>query len=117
MAKSKLQYHVHVEDEHGEVHVFGPEDDVPGWARKKITNRSAWADTADADADGDGDADDPDEEVKPYAKWLKADLEAEVTARNEGREDDALIVVGGTGKVADLAAALDADDVKQADTA
>ena len=30
--------------------------------------------------------------------------------RNEGRDEEQQIVVGGTGKVADLAAALDADD-------
>lgn len=55
---------------------------------------------------------DPSSEVKPYAKWRKADLEAEVENRNTdpARADANMIVVEGKGTVADLAAALDADD-------
>lgn len=55
---------------------------------------------------------DPAGDVKPYAKWRKADLEAEVENRNTdpGRSDANLIVVEGRGTRADLAAALDADD-------
>lgn len=46
---------------------------------------------------------------KPYSKWLKADLETEVARRNAERaEDDQLDT--GAGTVADLAAALTADD-------
>jgi hypothetical protein len=105
----QLAYYVTVEDEHGDEKTFGPDDTVPAWAAKKITNRSAWAgsDTDDADADSSGGgADDP----VPYAKRKKADLEAEVAERNEGRDDADKIEVGGNGTVKDLAAALDADD-------
>jgi hypothetical protein len=34
---------VHVADEAGESHVFGPADDVPAWAEALITNPKAWA--------------------------------------------------------------------------
>lgn len=40
----RLKTHVHITDEHGAPHVFGPDDDVPGWAAKKIRNPHVWAD-------------------------------------------------------------------------
>lgn len=43
MAK-KLNTYVHVLDDAGERHVFGPGDTVPAWARKKITNPHVWDD-------------------------------------------------------------------------
>ena len=46
---------------------------------------------------------------KTLADLTVAELKAEVERRNEGREDDALIVPEGTKK-ADLLAALEADD-------
>lgn len=52
---------------------------------------------------------------KPYEKWKKPDLEAEVASRNEGRDGDDLIEVEGQGTIADLAAALIADDAAQAE--
>lgn len=33
---------VHVTDEAGESHVFGPADEVPEWAQARITNPKAW---------------------------------------------------------------------------
>lgn len=39
---AKLSTYVHVEDDQGQSHVFGPGDDVPDWAAKKITNPDAW---------------------------------------------------------------------------
>lgn len=42
MAKKELAAVVHVYDDGGTVHVFGPGDDVPGWAAGKITNPKAW---------------------------------------------------------------------------
>lgn len=47
---ARLASHVVLRDERQELHVFGPDDDVPAWARKRITNPKAWesgADTAD----------------------------------------------------------------------
>lgn len=37
-----LNTYVHVRDEHGVNHVFGPEDKVPGWAVSQITNTAVW---------------------------------------------------------------------------
>lgn len=144
MGARSLAYHVTVVDEQGEQHTFGPDSKVPAWAKRAITNPSAWAedeaadqvddssqltgDEGDVDDSGDAGQDDggstdgnagsdedggDDEKFVPYAKRLKANLQAEVESRNEDRDDDDLIVVGGTGKVADLAAALEADDAAQ----
>lgn len=33
---------VHVQDENGNDHAFGPDDEVPAWAAEKITNPGAW---------------------------------------------------------------------------
>ncbi len=40
---ARLATHVHVHDEHGTLHVFGPADIVPEWAIERITNPKAWA--------------------------------------------------------------------------
>lgn len=37
-----LAAHVHVADDTGKMHVFGPDDQVPDWAAGKITNPDAW---------------------------------------------------------------------------
>jgi hypothetical protein len=42
-----LVAHVHVQDEKGETHVFGPGSDVPAWAKKQITNPAAWGPEVD----------------------------------------------------------------------
>lgn len=39
---AKLKAYVHLTDEGGHRHVFGPKDTVPGWAAKLITNPDAW---------------------------------------------------------------------------
>lgn len=41
---STLARHVSVRDELGVIHSFGPGDDVPEWASRKITNPAAWED-------------------------------------------------------------------------
>jgi hypothetical protein len=38
-----LNGYVHVTDDKGTAHVFGPADDVPAWAAELITNPKAWA--------------------------------------------------------------------------
>lgn len=40
---ARLVRTVHLVDEQGRSHVFGPGSDVPEWAAKRITNPSAWA--------------------------------------------------------------------------
>ena len=80
---------------------------VPGWAKDLVHEDDLVS--ANDEAQGDGD----ETEVKPYAKWKKADLEAEVESRNTDRADYEQIVIGGKGTVPDLAEALDADDEAQ----
>ncbi|MDR6574352.1 hypothetical protein J2X60_003011 [Curtobacterium sp. 320] len=50
-----LLSNVHVRDEHGASHVFGPDSEVPEWAQKRITNPAAW--------DGDAPSFEDDEEI------------------------------------------------------
>lgn len=45
---AELTSTVHVHDEHGVAHAFGPGDTVPKWAADKITNPKAWSGTAAA---------------------------------------------------------------------
>lgn len=40
---AKLATVVHVMDDKGVNHVFGPADEVPVWAASRITNPKAWA--------------------------------------------------------------------------
>lgn len=97
-----LNTHVMVD---GQVYEPGtPESDIKG------------ADTVTADV-WDGEAGEADGGAKPYAKWVKADLEALVAERNKDRDEADHIVVGGNGTVKDLAAALDADDAASNDEA
>ncbi|NBE80318.1 hypothetical protein [Micromonospora rubida] len=42
MSRAELATYVHVADEHGVGHVFGPGDLVPAWAVGKIVNPKAW---------------------------------------------------------------------------
>lgn len=47
----RLRNWVHVEDETGQNHIFGPDDVVPDWAAAKITNPKAWAQPAEGQAE------------------------------------------------------------------
>jgi len=47
---STLVTTVHVADKNGDNHIFGPGDNVPKWAKEKITNPKAWAEETDEDA-------------------------------------------------------------------
>lgn len=40
---ARLATYVHVKDDKGQDHAFGPADDVPEWAQALITNPKAWA--------------------------------------------------------------------------
>jgi len=61
MAK-RLSSYVHVADDEGQVHAFGPASEVPAWAAAKITNPAAWQDdTAEAGTGSEGTpAEDPE---------------------------------------------------------
>lgn len=39
---ARLATYVHVTDDGGVIHAFGPDDEVPAWAASKITNPHAW---------------------------------------------------------------------------
>lgn len=112
-AARKLAYRVAVPDDNGDIQWYGPEDTIPAAVAKKITNPSAWA-SSDDSAEDDGDGDGGSDEGPAYSSMLKADLQAEVAKRNEGRGDDDVIEVEGKGTVADLIAALEADDAASA---
>lgn len=102
---AKLAGYTHVTDpEHG-THVFGPDDEVPAWAEKHITNPKAWADPPIA----------VDPDAPPaYDQWKVDKLRDEVSTRNKDRPDDQQIQVAAPGNKAELVAALQADDQAQA---
>ncbi|UWD83653.1 hypothetical protein NY057_05255 [Curtobacterium flaccumfaciens] len=54
-----LVSHVHVRDEHGKSHVFGPKSEVPEWAQRLITNPVAWDGEAPSFEDDEIDEDEP----------------------------------------------------------
>ncbi|MEU7972164.1 hypothetical protein AB0B48_08980 [Micromonospora sp. NPDC049089] len=57
----KLNTFVHVADEHGAMHVFGPDRDPEPWAEKAITNPDVWegAEQASTPAEPVADPDGP----------------------------------------------------------
>lgn len=65
MAGRKLRYSVTVRDDRGDSHTFGPEETVPAWASKQITNPGAWADDKAADDSGDPDQGDGTVAIPP----------------------------------------------------
>lgn len=69
-----LAGYVHVTDDDGVRHGFGPGDAVPDWAAARITNPKAWADGAPPAAaeQTDPDVDDPPAPVKAAAKAAPA---------------------------------------------
>lgn len=66
-----LATHVHVTDESGTAHVFGPADDVPAWAQERITNPKAWAE-APASASNVSRSSEPKPATKRAAPRRKA---------------------------------------------
>lgn len=46
----RLTTFVHVHDDEGVSHAFGPDSTVPAWAAKKITNKAVWEGSEDAAA-------------------------------------------------------------------
>ncbi|MEV0247962.1 hypothetical protein AB0H76_15320 [Nocardia sp. NPDC050712] len=109
----KLATYVHVPDADGEYHVFGPDDDVPAWAVKAITNPGVWAVKAITNpgvwavkaitnpgvwAGGDPE---PSEE-RPSDSWTVADLKAYADLRD--------FDLGEATKKADILAAIRASE-------
>ncbi|WP_116206232.1 hypothetical protein [Amycolatopsis circi] len=50
---NQLRTFVHVADEHGEMHAFGPDDKLPSWVRSAVTNPKAWAEPSDSPEETD----------------------------------------------------------------
>lgn len=106
---STLARHVSVRDDVGGIHTFGPEDEIPDWAARKITNPSAWE---------DGEAPFPAEPstsspatgvpaVGAVSAVPNADLEDRIVSR----------VVEGVGAVLrEMLVVVDADDEDSAST-
>jgi len=73
---SKLNTYVHVHDKDGVSHAFGPDDTVPEWAEKAITNESVWAEAPESDDLPEGDVTDKwtVKQLQAYAKSEDIDL-------------------------------------------
>lgn len=136
----RLASYVNVTDpETGAAATFGPDDELPEWAEKVITNPKAWeaaeptpeesleksveyqpetepgASRKAEDTAAGGQPEDAETAPGPdYEAMTVTDLRSEIRSRNEdGRDDDAKMSTDGVK--ADLIAALEADD--QAGTA
>lgn len=75
---AKLNTYVHVHDEDGVSHAFGPDDTVPGWAADLITNPDVWADApngSDGSPEGEPDESWTLKELKAYADANDVDLD------------------------------------------
>ena len=95
----RLAGFVHVTAPDGGAAVFGPDDELPAWASKAITNEKAWAEESGSDEEA---------VERSYDDMRVADLKALIGERNEGRGEADLIPDDGVK--ADLVAALEADD-------
>jgi hypothetical protein len=78
---AKLNTYVHVHDKDGISHAFGPDDTVPEWAEKAITNPDVWADKPESDEGGDGEGDEfPEGDITD--KWTVNQLKAYAKAED-----------------------------------
>lgn len=98
----RLGSYVHVTDDNGKTHVFGPSGEVPEWAARKITNGRAWATPPTfpaetvTDPGGDGSGQDADagtgEPTRPPTSGKGSGIDAwrdYATARGVVVDDDA----------------------------
>ena len=102
----RLAGFVHVTAPDGGAAVFGPDDELPAWASKAITNEKAWTGDVAGAGEGADAAEEPAE--RSYDDMRVAELRALIGERNEGRDEGDLIPDDGVK--ADLVAALEADD-------
>ncbi|MCW2674794.1 MAG: hypothetical protein JWP14_3383 [Frankiales bacterium] len=96
-AGPRLAAYVHVTNDKGNSQVFGPGDEVPAWAQRKIVNPKAWEDgelpkvRAAKPKDGDpapGDDTEPTEEQPPAdAGAADAETEGDSDATDSGSGD------------------------------
>lgn len=105
----RLRLTVYVADDAGDVHGFGPGQEVPDWAAAQIVNPDAWA---DAPADGGGSPEvpippAPAVPADPPPKAGRGSSAAAWRAYAAGRVD----VTEGMGRD-DIIAALDAAGIR-----
>lgn len=89
MARKLNTYvHAHAVDDKGNVQsqVFGPDDDVPAWARRAITNPDVWEGEAD-------EAEEPEVLERPAGnasreKWAAYAAQARVEVTDDMQRDD-----------------------------
>ncbi|AYN55789.1 hypothetical protein PP635_gp09 [Arthrobacter phage Auxilium] len=104
---SKLNTYVHVHDKDGISHAFGPEDTVPEWAEKAITNPDVWAEAPAAEEtaepeSGESEGSEPETEEIPEGditeEWTVKQLRAYAKAED--------IDLGGATTKKDILSAL-----------
>lgn len=97
MSNRKLVTHVIVRDESGQCRSFGPDDSVPKWAAKQITNSKAWAAVEAEHAAGAA--------TVPADQAVTVSVEAESTSYTAGM---AAAILGDAGvAAADVPAAVE----------
>lgn len=87
---ARLVRNVHLVDEQGRSHVFGPDSVVPEWARKRITNPAAWSDGSTADESTTVEVEEPPRSGpgSNKAAWVAYAESRGVTITDDmGRED------------------------------
>lgn len=89
---AKLNTYVHVRDEAGENHVFGPDDTVPGWARQAITNPNVWE---GADESSETSSDEPPRSGKGSGveAWLAYAESKGIDMPEDASRDDVIAAV------------------------
>lgn len=94
--------------------LFLADSEPPKEFADQISNPNAWAGGSKEKSEGSKPdaqkADGSGSEAKKLGDHTVPELQAEIDKRNEGREEDAKIQVGGKGNKADLVKALKADD-------
>jgi hypothetical protein len=99
---SKLNTYVHVHDADGISHAFGPEDTVPEWAEKAITNPDVWTDAPAAEEVADSEGSESETEEIPEGditeEWTVKQLRAYAKAED--------IDLGGATSKKDILSAL-----------
>jgi hypothetical protein len=94
MARKLNTYvHAHAVDDKGNVQsqVFGPDDDVPAWARKAITNPDVWG-------NGNEEADEPSTLERPAGNasrdaWAAYAAQEGVEVEDDMKRDDIVAAV------------------------
>lgn len=102
---AKLNTYVHVHDEDGLSHAFGPDDTLPDWAVKRITNRDVWAQAPAEDASADSEGASTEESESEPVEIPEGDITEDWTVKQlkaYAKSED--IDLGGATTKADILA-------------